>query len=354
MPVINPPVLTINLENIKHNWKVYNEKCLGGAGAVIKANAYSLGAVQIYKSLIEAGCDNFWVATIEEGVELKKVNNEPNVSVLEGLSENNIELYKQYNLKGVINTVEQLALWKANPDIKSWIHIDTGMNRLGIAFDKVDDVLSDIDTPYGYLTHLASSEDFDNPFNQTQVDRFEQAVAKLPEAKTSLFDSNGVANKVFNTKHQARIGIGLYGLLYTDLDLKPVLELSASVTKIDTIGKGATIGYNSTYVAEKDTTIAAVNIGYADGFNVNMSNRGFLYHGGNRIPVVGRVSMDTIMIDISNHNNFKVGDRINIFSSCNLVDDTDIIDLLEMASICNVSPHNSVTNCRGRVVKKYV
>ena len=354
MTTINPPCLHIDLENLKHNWKIYNDYCDGGATAVVKANAYSVGAEQIFESLVEAGCNDFWVATIAEAIPLRKVNKSANISVLEGLSSNNIDTYKKLNLVGVVNTPQQLQMWKDNPEIPVWIHIDTGMNRLGIAFDKALEILDGIDTPYGYMSHFASSEEFDNPFNRVQLKRFEDVVEKLPPAKTSIYNSNGVVRPSFDKKHQARVGIGLYGLLYCDLDLKPVLKLTATITKIDTLEKGATVGYNSTYVAEKTVKIAAVNIGYADGFNVNMSNTGYLYHEKQKYLVIGRVSMDTIVIDISHNNDFKVGDEITVFSSSTTSDDTDTIDLIEMADICNVSPHNSITNCRGRVLKNYI
>ena len=351
---ISPPVLKINLNNIKHNWQQYNKFCNSDVDAVIKANAYSLGAEKIYSTLIDAGCKRFWVATIEEAITLRKVNSKPEIAVLEGIASNNIDLYKKHNLQGVVNTPEQLELWKKNQDLSVWIHIDTGMNRLGISHNKAIDVLKDTPKPFGYLSHLASSTELDNPFNKTQVDRFEKIVKQLPKANTSMYNSHGVVGKSFNQKHSIRLGVGLYGIINSEFNLKPVLELSASVTKIDTIEKGEPIGYNSTFVADKKTKIASVNIGYGDGFNVNMSNKGYLYHNKQRFPVLGLVSMDVIMIDITGNNDLKVGDKITIFNSCKYDDKAGIIDIIEMSNICNVSAHNIITNCRGRVIKKYI
>ncbi len=351
---ISPPVLKVNLGNIKHNWQQYNNFCSGDVDAVIKANAYSIGSEQIYNTLIDAGCKRFWVATVKEAITLRKVNSNPEISVLEGIANNNINLYKKYNLQGVINTPEQLEIWKQNNDLNVWIHIDTGMNRLGISHNKAIEILKDIPKPIGYVSHLSSSTELDNPFNKIQVDRFEKIIEQLPKAYTSMYNSNGVIGKSFNQKHFARIGIGLYAIINSEFNLKPVLELSASIIKIDIIEKGEPIGYNSTFIADKKTKIAVVNIGYGDGFNANMSNKGYLYHNKLRFPVLGLVSMDVIIIDITDNNDFKTGDEITIFSSCKYNEKTDIIDIIEMSNICNVSPHNIITNCRGRVIKKYI
>ena len=309
------PTLRINLENLRYNYEALKKR-VGSAkiGASVKADAYGLGAVQVGRALYGAGCRIFFVATAGEGKILREAIG-PNgaIYVLNGPSPRDKGVLLGAKLKPVINSMEQARFWASvassvNEPPYTAIHIDTGMNRLGFdaeefaAFAKDRKLWSALH-PEWVMSHLACSSDTKHPLNKTQLARFKKAAAQLPITPMSLANTAGIyLGKPYHFQ-MVRPGIGLYGGYATTKpaqeDVRPVVTLLAAILQIREINKGETLGYNASYTAPRDMRIAVVGAGYADGVPVLASNKGYATLHDAKVPIVGRVSMDLTMLDIT-------------------------------------------------------
>ena len=181
----NTPILSVNLSAISNNWNEYKNIVNNGVcvSAVLKANAYGLGWEKVFNQLYENGCNYFWVATISEALKIRKINKNVDIAVLEGISTDTVKYYTDNNITAVINHESQLQIWQKQENLNTWIHIDTGMNRLGISCKNAGKILNGIKKPYGYMTHLIESEIGNSNKNQQQLDIFNRIVDNLPPAK---------------------------------------------------------------------------------------------------------------------------------------------------------------------------
>ena len=309
------PTLRINLENLRYNYEVLKKR-VGTAkiGASVKADAYGLGAVQIGRALYGAGCRIFFVATAGEGKILREAIG-PNgaIYVLNGPSPRDKGVLLGAKLKPVINSLEQARFWASvassvNEPPYTAIHIDTGMNRLGFDAEEFAEFAKDRKlwktlNPEWVMSHLACAPDKNHPLNKTQLTRFKKAAAQLPITPMSLANTAGIyLGKPYHFQ-MVRPGIGLYGGYATTKpaqeDVRPVVTLLAAILQIREINKGETLGYNASYTAPRDMRIAVVGAGYADGVPVLASNKGYATLHDAKVPIVGRVSMDLTMLDIT-------------------------------------------------------
>lgn len=312
------PTLRVDLQQIRANYDALKDK-VGAAkiGASVKADAYGLGAVAVAKTLYGAGCRIFFVATAGEGKMLRDgVGPNAAIYVLNGPAPRDKGVLLGAKLKPVINSLEQAHYWAdvargINEPPYTAIHIDTGMNRLGLSFDDVVELGRDKSmwaalNPEWVMSHLACASDAANPTNKTQLQRFRKAAAQLPLTPLSLANTAGIyLGKPYHFQ-MVRPGIGLYGGVATnnpDQEVsQPVATLMAPILQVRWVKAGETLGYNGTYVAPRDMRVAVVGAGYADGVPVNQSNTGTAILHDEEVKIVGRVSMDLTMIDATDAN----------------------------------------------------
>jgi alanine racemase len=312
------PTLRVDLQQIRANYDAL-KSMVGAAkiGASVKADAYGLGAVPVAKALYGAGCRIFFVATAGEGKLLRDgVGPNAAIYVLNGPAPRDRGVLLGAKLKPVINSMEQAQFWgSVAREVKeppyTAIHIDTGMNRLGLSPEEVT-VLSrnkslwrDLN-PEWVMSHLACGSDASNPMNKAQLQQFRKAAAQLPLTPLSLANTAGIyLGKPYHFQ-MVRPGIGLYGGVATtnpDQEVsKPAATLLAPILQVRHVKAGETLGYDATYIAPRDMRIAVVGAGYADGVPVSQSNRGTAILHDEAVNIVGRVSMDLTMIDATDAN----------------------------------------------------
>ena len=318
------PTLRVNLENLRYNYQSLKERS-GNAkiGASVKADAYGLGATQIGRALYGAGCRIFFVATAGEGKILRdSVGPNSAIYVLNGPSPRDKGVLLGAKLKPVINSLEQARFWaqvsrSVNEPPYTAVHIDTGMNRLGFDQEEVKEFARDRSlwnelNPEWVMSHLACASDKTHPMTATQLAKFKKSAAQLPLTALSLSNTAGIYLGKSYHFQMVRPGIGLYGGYATTQpeqeDIRTVVTLLAPILQIRNISRGDSLGYNASYIAPRDMQIAIVGAGYADGVPVLASNKGFATLHDEAVPIVGRVSMDLTMIDITNvHMHKEVG-----------------------------------------------
>ena len=320
--------LIVDLEALAANYGTLRDRSAAGSAAVVKANAYGLGLAPVAGRLAEAGCTQFFVATEAEGVQLLKIVPEAEIFVLSGVA-------KTPGLIPVVNHVSGIG-HKAVA-----VHVDTGMNRLGINPREVPDG-AEIRL---LITHLACADRPEHPLNALQLERFEEVAARFPNVPVSIANSAGVLNGV---RGIGRPGIGLYGgNPYAALEnpMRCVATLEGEVLQVREVRAGEAMGYGASYAIERDAIIAVVGIGYADGVPRSLSNRGEASYGDMRIPIVGRVSMDLTHLDVTGMD-IEPGDWIEFFGATITVD--------EVAAWANTISYEILTGVGDRVDRKYV
>ncbi len=319
------PVLTVNLSALIDNYK-YLSSLSGGAfvGAALKADAYGLGVEAVGRALYGAGCRNFFVAHAGEGKFLRAtIGNKASIYVLSGPSPQDMALFFGHSLKPVLNSLSQARNWaeaikEVNQPPRAALHLDTGMNRLGVpepelaVFAKEKRFFASLHIDL-LMSHLASSPNPDNPQNQAQLKAFRKFAAHLPPIPMSLANTGGIfLGKKYHFK-MVRPGIGLYGGRASRLKaadkIRPVAELHAPILQIKTIKAGEVLGYDGTYQAKKDMKIAIASAGYADGLPTTLSGlnnaiKCYARFGGQKVPVVGRISMDYTILDVTDYQGF--------------------------------------------------
>lgn len=315
-------ILTIDLEAIAANYRLLRERVAAGGGAcaaVVKADAYGLGAKQVAPVLAEAGCETFFVALIDEGIALRQTFNELGIEaaihVLGGLLPGTEGDFTEYRLVPVLNSIEEIGAWKAHCDsagqrLPADLHIDTGMCRLGLPPGDVEILVEGpqlldglpIDT---LISHLACADEPDHPLNEVQRDALLMARHKLALAdgvKASLANSSGIFLGTDFHFDVARPGCSLYGVNPqpgTPNPMAQVVHLQGKILQSRIVDRPQTVGYGATHQVNRRGRIATVGVGYADGYLRSLSGSGSVYIGDIWVPVVGRVSMDLITLDVT-------------------------------------------------------
>lgn len=299
--------LNIDLDALAANWAFFGDNANGATcSAVVKANGYGLGVSHVAQRLAKAGCKTFFVAHLGEGINARAaLGNDATIYVLNGLMAGQCETFHGHNLTPVLNDLAQIDQWRTQGlGAPAALHIDTGMNRLGISEEDIDaavDALIGVNLAL-IMSHLACASDPAHPKNGMQRHAFIAAAAKLPPAPLSLAASAGILLEGDYCFDLVRPGIGLYGGGPFDREhvpLAPVATLEVPIVQLRRIGPGDTVGYGALWQADRAKTIATVALGYADGFLRSGSSRGFAILGGAVCPIVGRVSMDLITLDVT-------------------------------------------------------
>jgi alanine racemase len=286
--------------------------------AVVKADSYGLGAAKVAAALLGAGCRTFFVATLDEGLALRHCLDEAEpgracaILVLNGVPIGAAEDVLRHRLTPVLNALADVDKWSAlarrkQAPFRVALHVDTGMSRLGLSVQEVDELAGDLRRLDGLdlalvISHLACADTPDHPLNARQLDAFRAALPRLPKAPWSLANSSGIFLGRDYCGDLVRPGVALYGVAPLPGQPNPMREavrLDGRILQVRQIDSGAAVGYGATHLAVGRARIATVGVGYADGFLRSLSNRGSGYIGDRRVPLVGRVSMDLITFDVS-------------------------------------------------------
>jgi alanine racemase len=310
-------ILTIDLDAIIANWRKLEKTAVPAeCAAVVKANAYGCGAAQVAKALAGAGCKAFFVATLEEARVVRAALPTATLYALDGFFQNSGDAYAAIDCKPVIGDLNELAEWDVFCRRSGWnggaaIHIDTGMNRLGLTVLEAQGIIPRINAgDHGItlvMSHLASAELVNNPTNAKQLTAFREIASLFSGVPASLSNSSGIYLGPQFQFDMVRPGAALYGINPTpeaDNPMKPVVELKARIVQIRGIERGETVGYGGTWTARRPTKLAIVSTGYADGYfraaSANDGTRGAeVVVAGKRCPIAGRVSMDLMAVDVT-------------------------------------------------------
>ncbi|ATG35158.1 alanine racemase, biosynthetic [Phaeobacter piscinae] len=294
--------LTLNLDALVTNWRNLDALTNCETAAVVKANGYGLDAGRVGKALANAGARNFFVAMAEEGVALRRaIGPGPGISVFAGHMEGDAKLLRDFQLTPMLNSLDQmLRHFESLPGHPFGVQLDTGMNRLGMEaaeWAAVRDIALS-QGPVLLMSHLACADEASHPMNDHQLQTFVQMTEGL-ELPRSLAATGGLLlgrNYHFDL---CRPGIGLYGGQPYG-DALPVAQLDLPVIQIRSLDPGETVGYGNSWTAQRPSRIATVAAGYADGLHRALGGGQIqVYAGDTPCPVVGRVSMDLITVDVS-------------------------------------------------------
>jgi alanine racemase len=304
-----PARLTIDLDALCANWRrLSKEGEPAECGAVVKADAYGLGGAAVAPALAKAGCRSFFVAFLEEGVRLRAlIGGGPAIHVMCASQWDDPALYRDHALTPVLSTSAHLKAWGASGALEFpfLAQVETGMNRLGLAPEMAGEAAR-LPACLGLMSHLACADEPASPLNAEQLARFRAIVAALPARSEpyllSLANSAGIFLGAPWRFDLTRPGIALYGgnpQPGRPNPMRPVVTLEAPVLQLRETAAGETVGYGASFRCKEKATIAIVPVGYADGLNRTLSNRGHAASAGHRVPYAGRVSMDMLALDVS-------------------------------------------------------
>lgn len=325
----------INLDAVAHNVKIAKQNLAKNTKlcAVVKADAYGHGAVAVAREAEKNGADFLAVALLQEGLELREAGITLPILVLGSLQPGAANVVVQFDISHAVFDEERLyalndAAVKLNKKAKIHIAIDTGMHRIGVhvkdagKFAALAASLPGIDIE-GIFSHFATADADDKAYAAHQFERFQEALEAI-KAEGIKVPLAHIANSAALTElHEyqmdmVRQGITLYGLHPAHMidcyeDFKPVMTVKSTVSFVKTLPSGSTIGYGRTYTLQRDSVIATVPVGYADGVNRRLSNVGYMLVNGGKAPIVGRVCMDQVMLDVTDLPLVKVGDEVTVF-----------------------------------------
>lgn len=353
--------LTVRLGAVASNFRKFQELA-GGAtvAAVVKADAYGMGMAQIAAHL-RSECDTFFVARLQEGVALRPVVPQSRIFVLDGASADAVPALVANNLTPVLNSLQQIESWRGaarerKTSLDAAVHVDTGMNRLGLPKHEIDILVAEQPRLLRGLrtvlvmSHLACADDPNAEMNRIQLRRFRSVLALLPQAPASLASSAGVMLGKDYAFDMVRPGIGLYGGNPQPSQANPfstVAILTGRILQHWSIEAGETTGYGATFKATRPTMLATAGLGYTDGLMRALSNRGMGALGGVKIPIAGRVSMDLVTLDVTD----APRDRAVVGGDIEFIGDT--ISLEEIAAASNTASYEILTSLARRVPRHY-
>lgn len=324
MPLTRPR-LTVRLDAVADNYRHVLATTDGvPAGAAVKGNAYGLGLAPVTRRLWDEGCREFFVANVDEGIALRAALPDAAINVFNGAMAGTEDELVAHDLVPIVITAGQLDAWRATAArhdtvLPVGLHVDTGMNRTGLPPTEVDGVVDDPAALAGLelrhvMSHLASSDEPDSTQPEAQLERFRAVRRRLSGGTASLANSGGVFRGPAFHFDLVRPGIALYGgspVVGEATPMRQTAVLEAPVIQLREVGPGDRVGYGATYEVGRDETHAVVPVGYADGFHRAASNRGRASVDGVLVPIVGRVSMDLIVLDVTGVA-VAVGDTVEL------------------------------------------
>ena len=352
-------ILTVDPAAVVANWRALAARAAPGtAAAMVKADAYGLGASVLAPALAEAGCRHFFVATPDEALALRGRLPGAFLAVLGGLWPGAEGDFIAADIVPVLNDLDEIDRWRAAAGnagraLPALLHVDTGMSRLGLDAAGLARLAADparlagIELRY-VMTHLLAAEVPDDPANAAQAARFAAACAMLPPAGRSFANSSGLFLGPAFASDLARPGAALWGINPTpgrENPMRPVLRLRARVLAVREIPPGATVGYNATFTAGRAARIATAAIGYADGWRRALSNTGSAGFDGARLALVGRVSMDLTTFDVTEHPGVRPGAWLDLIGPGQDVD--------AVAAAAGTNGYEILTGLGPRIARRY-
>lgn len=316
----------------------------------MKADGYGLGAVGASRALAQAGARVFFTATFVEALAVRKALGEgPQVFVFNGPTPDDVDQYASAKVTPLLNSLAQIKLWNARGP--AGLHIDTGMNRLGVGPEELPHAAVALkDTGLSLvMSHLACASDLKHEFNATQLKRFVDAATLFPKAPRSLSSTGGILIGPDYHFDLVRPGIGLYGAAGLDADspaLAAAATVEAPILQVRDCEPGETFGYGATFAASQKMRTATVAMGYADGYLRSLSGRGYGFLGGAKRPILGRISMDLIIIDVTGCDDAVPGAMVEFLGPNMRLDD--------IAALAGTLPYEILTTFAGTVRKSGV
>lgn len=357
---MKPATAKISSLALKHNIRTIkqtapNSKII----AVVKANAYGHGVVFV-SSAVEEMVDCFGVARLEEALSLRSSGVTKPILLLEGFfCAKDLPIIAVNNIQTVIHNIEQLhSLQQAKlpHPIKVWLKIDTGMHRLGVALDQVDwfyQQLKQSENVYdeiGFVSHFSRADELNSDYTEIQLSRFLQSIQDK-SGERSIAASGGILFWQQSHLEWIRPGIIMYGISPVntpaqEYNLIPVMTLTSSLISVKQHQKGEPVGYGGHWVSERDTKIGVVAIGYGDGYPRDVPTGTPVYLNGRRVPIVGRVSMDMLTVDLGPDSEDRVGDEVILWGP--------ELPIEEIAQISQMLSYELITKLTPRVLTEYV
>ncbi len=354
-------ILTIDVGAVVANYRTLCARLTRArCAAVVKADAYGLGAARIAPALAAAGCRDFFVAQLSEAIALRQVLPAGRrIYVLNGLLPGEADEFRQNHLIPVLNDPGQVKEWafaghRAGEKLPAALHLDTGMSRLGLTPDEArrlaaeSDVIDQLDLQL-VMSHLACADEPEHPLNERQLQEFTSLRRLFGDRAASFANSSGIFLGPAYHFDLARPGCALYGINPVPGRPNPVLpvaHLHARVLQVREIDHPQTVGYGATYRATTRTRVATVAAGYADGWLRTLSNRGSAYVGDIRVPIIGRVSMDLITIDVSSVPDIRIGQTVELMGNRLSVDD--------VANAAGTIGYEVLTRLGSRLQRRYI
>lgn len=360
LEITRPVYLEVNLNNLEYNIKQI-KNFIGKKieiMPVVKANAYG---TYINKNLEILNKFNIvTVANVDEAVNIRKLGYKKDIFVLNQPFETEIEKIIKYNIiVGICSSSFAKKLAGTNENVKVHIEIETGMGRTGVNPEKLKEYINQLNSNIkveGIYTHF-SSADIDDEFTQKQINIFNNAIQKAKEILGKIkyihaSASNGIVNYKEASYNLIRPGIILYGYpasndTYSKIELKPIAQLKAKISFLKTVNEGTSIGYGRTYITTKQSKIATIPIGYADGFRRDFSNGWEVIINGTKVPIIGKICMDSFMADVTEIQDVKTGDEVIIWDNKN-------IKLEDLAKRCNTINYEILSTISERVPRLFV
>lgn len=360
MDITRPVFLEVNINNFYYNIEQIQNKVGKDVKImpVIKASGYGTYINQILEVVDKF--DIVAVATVDEGVYLRSIGYEKEIFVLNQPYQSEIEKILKYNIVVGISShefAEELA--KTNKNVTVHVEVGTGMGRTGVHPYKIDQYLNSLAPNIkveGIYTHF-SSADIDDEYTKKQLQSFKIAVDKAKEILGDIkyihsAASNAILNYPKSHFNLVRPGIIIYGYPAADdtlekINLKPIAKLKAKITFLKTVEAGTSIGYSRSYITTKQTKVATIPIGYADGFRRDFSNGWEVLIRGKKVPIIGKVCMDSFMADVTDLDDVKVGDEVIIW-------DNENITLEQLAEKCGTINYEILSTIGARVPRKFI
>lgn len=368
---LHPTVMEVDLERLVENFKtIKNLVSTAEVMCVVKADAYGHGLERCALSLEAAGASQFGVAFVLEGIRLRAAGVRSRILVFGGILGNQIEHFLRHDLEltassvGKLEQVEAVAL-KSGVRAKVHLKVDTGMERIGVHYYSADALFQKaaeckhVDV-VGVFSHFAEAEQKDCAFTKLQLERFQEVVARnkksIPAtAKSHIANSAGALFHPEARLDLVRVGLGLYGINPNGarpmpVELKPAMRWVSRVVYFKVVKKGATVSYGRTWTAKHDTRVVTVPVGYGDGYFRQLSNCGQVLIRGKRYPVIGKVCMDQIMVDIGPDGEAYNGDEVVLLGE----QGGECITANEVANLIDTAPHHVLTALNSRIPRAYM
>lgn len=370
--VSRPTCAEIDLDAIAHNYRAIKSRLANGTGilAVVKANAYGYGMVEVSRRLVAERISYLGVASVDEAIVLRKAGIRAPILILSSILPKEVKRALEHDLTltvcdGNLPSVIDKAARKVNKQAVVHIKVDTGMGRLGIWHDEAGRLIEEVLAfkniiLEGIFTHFSSADEEEAHYTVQQIKNFKGLIAdmEIKGAKIRYVHAANSAGAIsYKDSHfnMVRPGLMLYGLYPNEaiakiVELKPALSLKTRIVFLKRTPAGRSISYGRTYTTNKDTIIATLPIGYADGLNRGLSNKGEVIVKGKRAPIVGRICMDHTMIDVGHIDGIKVGDEVVLIGN----QGAESITAQDIACLLDTIPYEVVCWISARVPRIYI